>query len=123
MSHEQIAVMIPIFLGLGIFTMIIFLRRYQYLERMQMFERGINPKDVQSIIDKQRDPYRHLRWACTAIGVGLGLFIGNLSFNWVRHNEGIIFGLVFMLGGLGLLIGYIIQLRLQGKNSNDNSDI
>jgi hypothetical protein len=116
MTPQILAITIPIFLGLGLFTMIVFLRRYQYLERMQMLERGINPKDVQRMVNRRYDPYRHIRWAATLIGVGSGLFIGNVVFDGF-HNEGIIFGLVFLLGGIGLFAGSIIQYRLQKKDT------
>ena len=79
MRPEQMALMIPILSVLGAFTMIIFLRRYQNMERMSMIERGINPNDVKTDWKfPKRDPYRHIRIACTCIGIGIGLFVGTI---------------------------------------------
>jgi uncharacterized membrane protein YgdD (TMEM256/DUF423 family) len=115
-----VALMVPILTSIGAFTMIVFLRRYQYLERMAMLERGINPKDVQNMLEKQRDPYRHIRIACTMIGVGVGLFVGNIAF---RHQGGIILGMTVMLGGVGLFTGYLFQYGLQQRDKSRNADI
>jgi uncharacterized membrane protein YgdD (TMEM256/DUF423 family) len=130
-----IAVSIPIVCSIGAFTMIIFLRYYQNLERMSMIERGMNPADLKTefktLRRRERDPYRFLRIACAVIGVGVGLFVGNLfrAFEVFRYNGGIVAGLVCICGGLGLLIGYFVQMHLQAKSGykpeshHEDSDI
>jgi hypothetical protein len=128
MRPEQLALMIPILSVLGAFAMIVFLRRYQNIERMSMIERGMNPADLKSVWGaKRRDPYRHLRIACTAIGIGLGFLIGSvLQGGFSFHaQETVFFGCVILFGGVGLLAGYIIQMGLQrnakkeGRNPYD----
>ena len=123
MNQNQLALMIPIFTVLGAFTMVVFLRRYQYLERMAMLERGINPKETKELWNKKRDPYRHIRLAFTAIGVGIGLFLGiifrRLDFLDYR---GIQTSLIFIFGGIGLLIGYAVQMSLQKRGHLDDKE-
>jgi hypothetical protein len=118
MRPEQLALMIPIISVVGAFIMIIFLRRYQNIERMSMIERGINPADVKSVwLGKLKDPYRHLRIACTAIGIGLGFLIGSTlqgGFDF-QSRDTLFLGCVIFFGGLGLLAGYIVQIGLQNK--------
>jgi hypothetical protein len=118
MRPEQLALMIPIISLIGAFIMVIFLRRYQNIERMSMIERGINPADMKSVwLGKLRDPYRHLRIACTAIGIGLGFLIGSIwqgAFDF-HARDTVFLGGVILFGGLGLLAGYIIQIWLQNK--------
>ena len=79
---RAIAVSIPIFTTVGVFTMIILLRRYRNMERMAMIERGMNPADLKAdfrrLNRRQHDPYRAMRIACAVIGVGVGLFVGNI---------------------------------------------
>ena len=73
-----VALCVPIVGMIGLFTMIIVLRSYQYKERMSMIERGMNPADLKIWSQKRNDPYRGVRLACTAVGIGIGLFIGNV---------------------------------------------
>lgn len=129
MNPAVLGVMIPIIAMLGAFTMIIFLRYYQNVERMSMIERGINPSDIKSsdmksIFQKRKDPYRHIRIACTAIGIGMGLFIGSLLRGVFSHTTGgtILAGCIFMFGGVGLLAGYIIQMSLQNKAKKEGTE-
>ena len=118
MNPGVLALLIPIFAVLGAFTMIIFLRRYQNIERMSMLERGINPSDFKTAKAwPKRDPYRHIRIACTAIGIGIGLFTGTILKNMFSFQQGgiILAAMIFMFGGACLLISFIVQMRLQDK--------
>ncbi|MBL7817718.1 MAG: hypothetical protein JNL70_22110 [Saprospiraceae bacterium] len=120
MDPKVIAVSIPIISTIGLFTMIIFLRRYHNMERMAMIERGMNPADLKTefraMKRRERDPFRFLRIACALVGVGLGLFIGNvLRMIDFLDRGGIVAGLVCIFGGGGLLVGYFIQMSMQNK--------
>ena len=114
-----VALFVPIVGIIGLFTMIIALRSYQYKERMAMIERGMNPADLKIWSQRRNDPYRGVRLACTAVGIGVGLFIGNVlrstDFD-VFNRSGIVAGLTFVCGGLGLLIGFFIQYGLKKEN-------
>jgi hypothetical protein len=116
----DVAIIVPVFCTLFGVILVIFLRRYQNIERLNMIERGMNPSDLKSVWRKQ-DPYRHIRRACVAIGIGLGFIISTfVSINGLdeRHggqHEGLFLGFVCLFGGLGLLIGYIVQYLLHSK--------
>jgi hypothetical protein len=115
MNSHNFVFLVPIIGSIGLFTMIIFLRRYQHLERMRMIERGFNPADMNRIWAK-RDPFRHLRLACTAIGVGIGWFVGLILRNEVWHDsEDIMIAMIVLMGGIGLFVGYLVQYGLQNK--------
>ncbi len=134
MRPEILVFAIPIIGTIGFFTMIIFLRRYNNIERMSMIERGMNPDDIsynfKSLRRRERDPLRFLRIACAIVGVGVGLFVGNIlrSIPFLDRG-GIVAGLVCICGGIGLLLGFYIQANLQNKglfqdkNQADDSDI
>jgi hypothetical protein len=128
MDPRVIAVSIPIVSAIGLFTMIIFLRRYSNMERMAMIERGMNPADLKADFSqwkrRPKDPYRFMRIACALIGVGTGLFMGNVlrSFDFFDRS-GIVAGLVCIGGGVGLLIGYFVQASLQSKMPQQNHRI
>ena len=114
MAPQVIAVMIPIIAIISGITMIILLRRYEHVERLNMIERGMNPADIKTVW-RRKDPYRHLRIACTAIGIGLGFLTAGIYTDGRHGREEIYFGTVILFGGIGLLIGYGLQIYLQNK--------
>ncbi len=81
-----------------------------------MIERGMNPADLKIWSQKRNDPYRGVRFACLAVGIGVGLFIGNILRSMpigAFNRGGIVGGLTFICGGLGLLTGFFIQNSLK----------
>jgi hypothetical protein len=97
------------------------MRSYTNKERMAMIERGMNPADLKVWARRRNDPYRSVRLACMAVGIGTGLFVGNVlraSDIDMFNRSGITGGLTFIGGGLGLLIGFFIQYGLK-KDSRD----
>ncbi len=114
-----VALFVPIVGMIGLFTMIIVLRSYQYKERMSMIERGMNPADLKVWSQRRNDPYKGVRFACTAVGIGIGLFIGNVLRSTdidIFNRSGIVGGLTFICGGLGLLVGFFIQYGLRKES-------
>ncbi len=109
--------LVPITLFIGIFTMLIFLRKYENEERMAMIEKGINPHGLNPGGTKSRlNPSGTLRFALLAIGAGIGLLVGNVLENMMRFEEGIAYiAMVLVFGGLGLLASYVIQLKQDEK--------
>jgi hypothetical protein len=114
-----IALSIPIIGTIGAFTMIVMIRSYDNKERMAMIERGMNPADLKVWARNRHDPYRSMRIACLAIGIGTGLFLGNVlraSDNNMFDRGGIVAGLTFFCGGIGLLVGFFIEYGLKKAN-------
>ncbi|MBD0256494.1 MAG: hypothetical protein ICV83_12315, partial [Cytophagales bacterium] len=106
-------ILVPIALFIGVFTMIIFLRKYENEERMAMIEKGMNPANVTK---PKTNPSGTLRFALLAIGAGIGLLVGNMleKANLVEE-EVAYFSMVLLFGGVGLLISYLIQLKQDEK--------
>ena len=116
-----VALFVPIVGTISLCTMVVVLRSYQYKERMAMIERGMNPADLKIWSQKRNDPYRGVRLACMAVGIGVGLFLGNVLRSLpidVFNRGGIVGGLTFICGGLGLLVGFLIQNSLK-KGSHE----
>jgi uncharacterized membrane protein YgdD (TMEM256/DUF423 family) len=116
-----VALFVPIVGSIGAFTMIVMLRSYSNKERMAMIERGMNPADLKVWAQKRYDPYKSVRFACTAIGIGTGLFVGNIlrsSDMQMFDRGGIVGGLTFICGGLGLLAGFFIEYKLRKENND-----
>ena len=114
-----VALCVPIVGTICLSTMVVILRSYQYKERMAMIGRGMNPADLKIWSQKRNDPYRGVRFACMAVGIGIGLFIGNVLRSThfdVFNRGGIVGGLTFICGGLGLLVGFFIQYGLKKED-------
>ena len=107
MNVEVLAVMIPIIVSLGAFVMVVYLRRYEKEERLKMIEHGMDPHS-----GGQKRRGGGLKFALVAIGVGLGLVIGNiLDAAGVLDEDVAYFSMSFLFGGLGLLGGYMIETK------------
>src|SRR4028119_588788 len=108
-----VGILVPIALFIGVFTMIIFLRKYENEERMAMIEKGINPANVTK---PKTNPSGTLRFALLAIGAGIGLLVGSMLENTrLVEEEVAYFSMVLLFGGMGLLVSYLIQLRQDEK--------
>ena len=106
MNPAVVGVFVPILISLGAFVMIVFLRRYEKEERLKMIEHGMDPHV------KKKTRGTGLKFALVAIGVGLGLLVGNvLDASGIVYEEIAYFSMAFIFGGIGLLIGYIMEAR------------
>ena len=102
---EVLALMIPILSIIGFFVLIIYLRRYQNIERMAMIERGVDPSQFKT----PGDASGTLRFALLLIGVGLGFLLGYFLDRTFDMDEVGYFSMLFLCGGFGLAAAYIIE--------------
>jgi hypothetical protein len=111
MDVAALGVMVPIVAIIGTFVMIIYLRRYDNQERMAMIEKGVDPKSF--ISAKPRNAAPALRASLLFIGIGLGLLVGSLLDYHFDMEEVGYFSMLFIFGGIGLGLAYIIEERKQ----------
>lgn len=108
MDEGYLALMIPIISVIGIFYVIIYLRKYQNQERMAMIEKGVDPQ-----LFNLRRPINtswSLRCALLLIGAGVGLLLGHLLERQFDLEEEIAyFSMFFICGGIGLGASYLIE--------------
>jgi hypothetical protein len=74
MHVETLGVMIPIIAIIGGIIMVIYLRRYENVERMAMIEKGVDPS---VFARKSRNTSGALRASLLFIGAGTGLLLGS----------------------------------------------
>ena len=111
-SEGMVALLIPIVSTVGLFTMIVFLRKFDNDEKMAMIAKGMMPPSKSININ----PANSLRWGLVAIGVGLGLLIGHfLEANLGFDDEVAYFSMIFVFGGIGLLLSYFLQMKINEK--------
>jgi O-antigen/teichoic acid export membrane protein len=112
METESLAIMIPIVAIVGFFIMIIYIRKYENEERMAMIDKGVAP----DIFKKQSNPSGTLRGSLLLMGAGIGFLLGYfLDRNFDMEEVGY-FSMLFIFGGLGLGIAYVIEEKKLRKN-------
>ena len=106
--------MIPIFITLGAFLMIVALRYLQNKENMAMIEKGMNPEENKRN-RRQTNPSQTLKNGLLFVGAGLGLMLAIIITNMLQldedSNTGIFFALIAIFGGAGLLGAYFYERK------------
>lgn len=116
MEVAVIGVFIPIIAIISAIVMIIYLRKYENDERMAMIEKGVDPALFN--LKKQRSTSLPLRFSLLLIGVGLGLFIGYFLDVHFGMEEVAYFSMLFICGGIGLGLAYIIEEKKIKEEGN-----
>lgn len=115
MDAEILAISIPIIAIIGGIIMIIYLRKYENEERMAMIEKGIHPAEVPQ---KRSNTSGPLRSSLLLIGVGLGFIVGYFIDSSTQMEELSYFSMLFIFGGLGLGLSYIIEEKKLKEEKN-----
>ena len=111
MEVAIMGIMIPIIGTIGLFIAIIYIRKFQNMERMAIIEKGLAP----DIFKKESSSAGTLRGALLLMGAGLGLLLGYWLDRSFDMEEVGYFAMLFIFGGLGLGIAYIIEEKKNAK--------
>ena len=107
MEVENLGVIMIIIISLSAFVMVVFLRKYQNIERMAMIEKGVSPELFSD--KRRRGTFGTLRTALLFIGAGVGLLLAYFLDMAFRMEEVAYFSMLFVCGGLGLGAAYLIE--------------
>lgn len=111
MAHDVLIVLIIFAALFGIIFVAVSARNR---ERMAMIENGTDPKAF--LHGGKPSVYGILKWALLLVGLGLGLFIGNLFETYSElSEEAAYFASTLFFGGLGLLVAFLIQRAAERK--------
>ena len=81
-------------------------------ERLTMIERGVDPM----IFQKETGSYSTLKWGLFCLGIGLGILTGNVLASTTTMGEEVsYFSMIFMFGGISLIINHFLSGRLEKK--------
>lgn len=81
-------------------------------ERQAMIDKGVDP----SVFTDLRPGMAGIRYGLLLIGVAVGILVGNiLDATTVLEEEVSYFSMIFLFGGLALLISYFIE-KQQNRN-------
>ena len=90
--------------SIGTLVMIVYIRKYANMERMALIEKGEQPYQI-----RQSNTSIPLRFSLLLIGFGLGLLIGYFLDMALGMEEVAYFSMIFVFGGSGLGLAYIIE--------------
>lgn len=111
-----LAVTLPL---IGLFVMIVYLRRMDNSEKLSMIEKGVDPS---LFARKKRGSSGTLRISLLMIGVGFGFLGGQiweaLTSTSFGFNPLPSFTMIFIFGGLGLLAAYLIEEKKDKQAGN-----
>jgi hypothetical protein len=108
MDAAALGVMVPIVSIIGAFIMVVYLRRFQNMERMAMIDKGLSPDHFTS---PGAGISGTLRASLLLIGVGTGLLFGYFLDRHYDMEEAGYFSMLFIFGGIGLGLAYLIDER------------
>lgn len=112
-EHEVIipvlGIMLPIIIALGAFVMMVYIRKYDNIERMAIIDKGLSP----DLFKKERSTSGALRASLLLMGAGLGLLMGYWLDRAFDMEEVAYFSMIFIFGGLGLGLAYLIEEKKQ----------
>lgn len=95
-------------------AMVFGIRYMSNKEKMAMIERGIDP-GIAKARQSAPTPFLSLKFGLLMVGLGLGLLTA-LSIVMQTNIEdeqavALFFGLIFIFGGLGLIISYVVEKK------------
>jgi hypothetical protein len=108
-------VIIPIFFFISVVAIWggVILTRHK--ERMTIIDKGLNPTDMKALYERHwkaaSSPLSSLKWGILLVCVGLAVLIGIWLRDLFFFNDGVIPGLMAVLGGAGLVLFYFIASK------------
>jgi len=118
MDEGVIALLIPNVALVGAVIAIIYIRKFQHMERMTMIEKGVG-HDLLFGTKPPRVVSATLRASFLLIGAGLGILFGYFLDEKFYMEAAGYFSMLFIFGGLGLGLAYIIEERKYNSNGTN----
>lgn len=100
-----LGILLPIIITLGAFIMVVYIRKYENIERMAMIDKGLSP----DLFKRERSTSGPLRSGLLLIGAGLGLLMGYWLDSSFNMQEVGYFSMLLIFGGTGLGAAYLIE--------------
>jgi len=113
MTEGTMGIMVPITMFIAIAVILWKVFDSRHIERKAIIEKGLNPSDYMEMYKRHAfatNPLWSLKWGLVAICVGVGVLIAMVLNNWY-HDERIFPSMILLLGGIGLVVFYLIASK------------
>lgn len=100
-----LGIMLPIIITLGAFVMIVYIRKFDNIERMAIIDKGLSP----DLFKRERSVAGALRASLLLVGAGIGLLVGYWLDSTFDMEEVAYFSMILIMGGAGLGLAYFIE--------------
>ncbi len=82
-------------------------------ERMAMIEKGLTSEEIKAMYarDVKRDPLQSLKWGLLFLLAGIAIMLGNFLHDYYGVDGGVVFGMVILFAGIGLVAFYAIAAK------------
>lgn len=107
-----ILVPIALFLCIAAVLIVYFVTRNN--ERRMFIEKGLTPEQMRELMaphGRAAKPLSSLKWGLLGIFLGLGLLAGGLLHEYYGYEEFVYFASMFIGGGIGLVIFYVVASK------------
>ncbi len=109
----MVEILVPLGFFATIFGIVYIAVTARNKERLALIEKG-QDASIFKDEDQLHGRYNALKLGLLAIGVGIGLVIGNiLDYNNVMDDEVAYFSMILLFGGLGLLLYYRLMKKIK----------
>jgi len=102
-----LGIMLPIIITLGAFIMVVYIRKYDNIERMAIIDKGLSP----DLFKKERSTSGALRASLLLMGAGAGLLMGYGLDAAFGMEEVAYFSMILIFGGLGLGLAWVNMMK------------
>jgi hypothetical protein len=112
MHATEVIIPIVFFISIAAVWGGIILTRHK--ERMTIIDKGMDPADLKALYERSgraANPLSSLKWGILFVCIGLAVLIGIWLRDQFFFNDGVIPGLMAVLGGAGLVLFYFIASK------------
>jgi MFS family permease len=107
-------VLIVVGIVAGIFGIIYVIVMSRHRERLALIEKGVN---ASIFANKNPTSYITLKLGMLCVGIALGILLGTVLENHYNFTTGVAYwSMIFLLGGISLIINFLIERMLIEKD-------
>ncbi|GAB1372478.1 hypothetical protein MASR1M45_25400 [Candidatus Kapaibacterium sp.] len=112
-----VEIIVPVAFFLFIFGVVFVIVTARNRERMAIIDKGFDA----SLLYRENKKSAFIRYGFTLVGLGLGSLVGIFIEQWINkpNMEGVIIASILVFGGLFMILGYLVEMKIQKKNEQE----
>jgi len=92
-----------------------------YAARKKLIEKGMVNENVRFLAGYEGGFLSSLKWGLVLIGIGVALLIARIAQYDIEEEGVFVFGLMFLMAGIGLLVHYFIAAQKSKEHESDKN--